>query len=122
MRYIKSNSSIPVPTIHAHESRNTIPGLGSGYIMMEFIPGNQVDSCPGALSSEDETQVYQQLALITCELSRLRFRQIGPIYQTSSGEFHIGPFVTEQGKGFGPFDTAVDFSNSKLMAFVIDTA
>lgn len=114
MRYIKSNSSIPVPTIYAHESQNTTPGLGSGYIMMEFTPGNEIDDSPGSLSDEDATQVYLQLALIVRKLSRLRFRQIGPIYETTSGEFYVGPFVDEQGEPFGPFDTSVDFFKFKV--------
>ena len=114
MRYIKSNSSILVPTIHAHESRNNVPGLGSGYIMMEFIPGIEVDSSPGALSDEDEIQVYEQLARVTSELSQLRFHQIGPLYQAISGEFYVGPFVTEQGQSFGPFDTSVEFFKFKV--------
>lgn len=114
MRYIGSNSSIPVPTIHAYASQNTIPGLGSGYLLMDFIQGTEVDSSPDGLSNEDEIQVYDQLALVAWKLSRLRFPQIGPIYQNSSGDFHVGPFVNEQGKSFGPFDTSVEFFKFKV--------
>jgi aminoglycoside phosphotransferase (APT) family kinase protein len=114
MRYIKSNSSIPVPTIYAHESQNITPGLGSGYIMMEFTPGNEIDCSPGSLSTEDATQVYLQLALVVSKLSRLRLRQIGPIYETPSGEFYVGQFVDKQGESFGPFTTAVDFFKFKV--------
>jgi aminoglycoside phosphotransferase (APT) family kinase protein len=115
MRYIKANSSIPVPTIYAHESQNTTPGLGSGYIMMEFTPGNEIDGSPDSLSVEDETQVYLQLALVVSKLWQLRFRQIGPIYETPSGEFYVGPFVDEQGESFGPFHASVDFFKFKVV-------
>jgi len=114
MQYIKSNSSIPVPTIHAYDSRNTVPGLGSGYIMMDFIPGIEVDCSPGTLCDENEIQVYEQLAQVTWELSRPRFHQIGPLYQSIQGDFYIGPFVNEQGNSFGPFDTAVEFFKFKV--------
>jgi hypothetical protein len=117
MRYVKANSSIPIPTVYAHASQVTTPGLGTGYIVMEYMSGYEVDlddDDPDIKTAEDQRQIYQELARITNQLWRLRFNKIGPIYENESGEFYIGPFVDEQGKASGPFDTAVDFFKSKI--------
>jgi len=109
MRYIKCNSTIPVPTIYAYKSRDVSPGLGTGYIMMEFLYGQEVDMSPSSLSSSEETQVYHQLANVVRKLSQLRFPKIGRIFETSEGVFDIGPFVDRQGVSHGPFDTSAEY-------------
>jgi aminoglycoside phosphotransferase (APT) family kinase protein len=113
MRYIKHNSSIPVPSIYAHETQNSTPGLGAGYIIMELVYGEEVDLTPNALTPDEESQVYGQLADITWKLSQLRFPKIGRIYEDSEGNFNVGPFVDQQGVSHGPFDTSVEFFKYK---------
>ena len=113
MRYIKHNSSIPVPSIYAHESQNSTPGLGAGYIVMEVVQGLEVDLTPNALSPDEESQIYGQLAEVTWKLSQLRFPKIGRIYEASEGKFFVGPFVDRQGVSHGPFDTSIDFFKCK---------
>jgi hypothetical protein len=118
MQYVKSKSSIPVPTVYAFDDENTSPGLGAGWIMMECMSGFLVDETPGALSMEDEIQVYHQLAQITIQLSNLRFPQIGPIYPDDHGHFRVGEFVDAHGLGYGPFDTAVDYFKHRVEEIV----
>ena len=64
---------------------------------------------PSSLSSEEEIQVYRQLADVVRKLSQLRFPKIGRIYETSEGVFDIGPFVDRQGVPHGPFDTSSEY-------------
>lgn len=113
MKHVKRYSSIPVPTIYAHESHNNTPGLGAGYIIMDFVPGEEVDLSPNALSPDEEKQVYGQLAEVTCKLSQLRFPKIGCIYETPEGDFTIGPFLDRLGQTYGPFDSSIDFFKYK---------
>jgi aminoglycoside phosphotransferase (APT) family kinase protein len=114
MKYVQRHSSIPVPTIYTHQSHNETPGLGAGYIIMDFVSGEEVDLTLNALSAEEESQVYGQLAEITCMLSQLRFTKIGCIYETSEGDFTIGPFIDRLGKAHGPFDNSIDFFKYKV--------
>jgi aminoglycoside phosphotransferase (APT) family kinase protein len=61
MRFVKAHSSIPVPTVYAHAGQVTTPGLGTGYIVMEYMPGYEVDpddDDPDIKTTEDEFQVY----------------------------------------------------------------
>jgi aminoglycoside phosphotransferase (APT) family kinase protein len=109
MHYVKGSSSIPVPEIYAHESRNSTPGLGAGYIIMEEMHGQEVDMTPNALSPTEETEVYLQVAQVSWQLSQLRLSKIGRIYESAGGDFSVGPFVDEQGVSHGPFDSSVDF-------------
>jgi len=109
MRYIKRFSSIPVPTVFAHAAEDPGSGLGAGYILMEFLDGEEVDQRPNALSPTQENEVYKQLAEITCHLARIRFPTIGRLYEDSHGDFIVGPFVDKNGMSYGPFETAVEF-------------
>ena len=76
---------------------------------MEVVQGEEVDLTPNALSPDEESQIYGQLADVTWKLSQLRFPKIGRIYETSEGNFYVGPFVDRKGVSHGPFDTSVDF-------------
>jgi hypothetical protein len=118
MQYVKSKSSIPVPTVYAFNDENTSPGLGARWIMMECMSGFLVDEAPGALSVEDEIQVYHQLAQITTQLSNLRLPQIGPIYADDHGHFRVGESVDAHGLGYGPFDNAVDYFKHRVEEIV----
>ena len=86
---------------------------------MEHVQGFEADGTPLNSTAKDELQVYEQLAQVTTQLWRLRFPKIGPMYQKASGQSYFCPFVDEQGNSFGPFDTAVELSNSKWMAFFV---
>jgi len=118
MQYVRSKSSIPVPRVYAFDDENTSPGLGAGWIMMECMSGFLVDETPGALSMEDEIQVYHQLAQITTQLSNLRFPQIGLICPDDAGHFRVGEFVDAQGLGYGPFDTSVHYFKHRVEEIV----
>jgi hypothetical protein len=72
MHYVKGSSSIPVPEIYAHESRNSTLGLGAGFIIMEEMHGQEVDMTPSVLSPTEETEVYLQVAQVTWWLSLMK--------------------------------------------------
>jgi hypothetical protein len=77
--------------------------------MMEVLHGQEVDMTPSSLSSEEEIQVYHQLADVVQKLSQLRFPKIGRVDETSEGVFDIGPFVDRQGVSHGPFGTSTEY-------------
>ena len=109
MRYVKQQiHSFPIPTIFAFESNPIISSIDYAYILMEAMSGTEVGQS-GILDSDDESAVYDQLAVITWQLSTLCLPLIGRLYQSEDSKFYVGPFVDAQGKSHGPFSTSVEF-------------
>lgn len=104
MRYVKRNTTIPVPSIHAYESDSTATKFGSAFILMDGVPGVHAK-----IRDIPNHQKYCQMADVAMLLAGLRFPKIGPIYQTLTGDFTVGSFVKHDGTEYGPFSTAVEY-------------
>ena len=104
MRYVQRNTTIPVPTIHAYESDSTATKISSAFIFMDGISGVHA-----RMRDIPNPQKYFQMADVAMQLAGLRFPKIGRIYQMSTGDFTVGPFVKRDGMEYGPFSTAVEY-------------
>lgn len=94
MSYISNHTSIPIPLVHHHGSRNECPGNLGPFIIMEWIEneGDLVDilNSPGLSESDtpvlnpdiDEMtleNVYSEVADVLLQLSRCEFEVIGSL-------------------------------------------
>src|SRR5947207_13915622 len=98
MVYVKLNTLIPVPNIHAYESYSAATKIGSAFIFMDGI-----SRVHARTQDIPDPQKYFQMADVAVQLASLRFPQIGRIYQTSDGDYTVGPSVDRDGTEHEPF-------------------
>jgi len=70
MRYVQSNTSLPVPTIletHLDGERDA-----RGWILMTKLPGQQLGRCWAAMDAASRAETIRQLKLYLDELHRIR--------------------------------------------------
>ena len=105
MRYLKSNSTLPIPDVYAYESDRAKSDLAAAYMFIEPIAGIADDE---PVSSIDDVKVQRHVAYVMTELSRHTFPTIGWLRETADGVVP-GPMVDDAGNEYGPFDTSLDF-------------
>jgi aminoglycoside phosphotransferase (APT) family kinase protein len=96
MRFVRKNTSIPVPDVVAHEASND-NDLRFEWILMQFMPGVELEKHWRQLSMQQKEDMTKKLAQYQAELfSRddARFRSIGNIYQSNSDSQDIGSIVS----------------------------
>ncbi|KFY81725.1 hypothetical protein V500_11144 [Pseudogymnoascus sp. VKM F-4518 (FW-2643)] len=102
MKYIKENSSIPIPNIFDYSSTK-LNSVGIPYILMSKAPGTQLQNFrwdPHLLEKgvfpqrqhlgpTQKEKIMQQLGRIVSQLSNLRFNKLGSLFQ-EAGEYRVG--------------------------------
>ena len=111
MKYVKNNTTIPVPVIFAFSS-TPHPDVGCRFILMESLPG-----VPGTgrfkefVPDEYKQKTFRQFVDIKLQLSQCRFPRIGRlredanVYKIES----FRPFGCLYSDPCGPFDTSIDY-------------
>jgi hypothetical protein len=114
MRYISSNTTIPVPMVYGHDSRHSNP-VGLPYILMQAMPGKRLwgGGRTDFIPDQHKGKVYHQVADIITQLYQHPFDKIGMLCfktQTTS-DVKVGPIfdVAQRIKPYGPFSTAIHF-------------
>ncbi|CRG89677.1 hypothetical protein PISL3812_06716 [Talaromyces islandicus] len=99
MKYLKRNSSIPVPEVYAYEVQSALDNkVHATYILMERLPGHALPTLERmTLEISDEEiaavkKVHTQLADIILELVSLKFDKIGCLREDSKGKFFVGAY------------------------------
>jgi hypothetical protein len=105
MRYLKTNSELPLPDVYGYESDRVNSEIGAAYMFLEPLPGTANDD---KVSAEEESIVQHHVAYVTTELSRHTFPTIGWLKETDDGIIP-GPMLDYAGQEYGPFHTSVDF-------------
>jgi isoamyl acetate esterase len=77
MRYVGTETSIPLPRIHGHELGNRNQ-LGAPYMLMDRVLGKFIRPLPST-PNDEVPHIYGQVADIVLALSRLTFPKIGLI-------------------------------------------
>ncbi|KAI2621594.1 kinase-like domain-containing protein [Hypoxylon sp. NC1633] len=117
MRLIAQSTTIPVPQVYSLDTTDENE-IGAPYICMSFIPGRTVSSIwfedPDSMSREDmRLKILGNLSGIMAQLSQLRFKKLGSLFDDPSGSTLIGPCYdwheneegTMQVESSGPFDS-----------------
>ncbi|KAF2496589.1 hypothetical protein BU16DRAFT_571698 [Lophium mytilinum] len=115
MKFLRSKTSIPVPTVHGYSVDATID-IGAPYILMDYIHGTvatelrDVKECaayPSFGTQAQDRKFMQQIADIHVQLSQVTFDQVGGLYyDESTDEFSVGP---ELETGRGPWQLSTDY-------------
>jgi len=112
MLYIKTNSTIPVPTVYDFASKRD-PVIGCRFILMEALAGQPgTERLRDFIPLEHRVKTYTQLADVKLQLSQLRFSKIGRLTGTGFGEenlqFSIDAFVPHgclDSRTSGPYES-----------------
>ncbi|RFU31554.1 hypothetical protein B7463_g4775, partial [Scytalidium lignicola] len=79
MKYIASNTTIPIPNIHGYGFRQTHPS-GLTFMLISYLPGNTLSDIDlTILDSHTRSHIYSQLADIFIQLRRCEFPHIGSL-------------------------------------------
>jgi len=109
MRYVRENTSIPVPNVYDYKTNHTATDIGACYMFMDAFSGRQRDQFGEDITESELTMLFRQIADSAVQLASLDFPKIGRLYTTDGGRYEIGPFVNEDGTTYGPFYHAVEY-------------
>ncbi|KKZ64274.1 hypothetical protein EMCG_09736 [[Emmonsia] crescens] len=124
LKYIGSNSSIPVPEVFAY-SCSKENDIGVPYILMSKAPGCPLQLHWTHMSSDDKAKILRQLGSITWQLCQLKFDRIGSLFEGAHGPaiktcLTRGLLMHERhtlALTRGPFTSAIDFYRVLISAF-----
>jgi aminoglycoside phosphotransferase (APT) family kinase protein len=105
MRYVQSNTSLPVPTVletHLNGERGA-----DGWILMTRLPGQQLDRCWSAMHAASRAETIRQLKLCLDELHRIRPPAPAWIGSCSRGPAYDHRFDYQT--TYGPFSSVGEF-------------
>lgn len=93
--YIKRHTTIPVPTVFAHDSSSDNE-LGFEWILMEKVPGKPLRDIWSSLSDNSKVVITREIANYILQMRKnCVFDKIGGLYRDVNGEFTIGSIVTQ---------------------------
>ncbi|KAJ7490835.1 kinase-like domain-containing protein [Mycena latifolia] len=118
LRYVKKNTTIPVPEVYHAVSTADNP-VGARYMLMQRIPGQLLISHWMQFSAEERRKVVAQLADFQAQLLQLEFPTIGCLVDENGTVGPLGlsctyPFALRNSTDRGPFSSSRDF----LLAYV----
>jgi hypothetical protein len=87
LRLIASRTTIRVPRVHrSFQLTDDTQYFGtSGYIVMDFLPGQPLDECWNALSGETQGKIAAQVAAMIQEMQAIEHLKPAPLV-----EDHVG--------------------------------
>ncbi|KAH6898127.1 kinase-like domain-containing protein [Thelonectria olida] len=107
IRYIKQNTTIPVPEIYS-EHLDPDHEVGAALVLMERLPGKHLYRTWYDMSLERKKHVLSQVASVIIQLSSLKFDKIGSLHEGG-----LGPAVKPSSHSpQGPFDSTHDYLQS----------
>ncbi|TQN65884.1 Altered inheritance of mitochondria protein 9 [Colletotrichum shisoi] len=102
MRYLKENTSIPIPHLYSASSQTStsLSPFGLPFMLMDFVEGHNLRDfltklpAPGKDAEADamRSTVYEQLASFYLQFNRLHFKEIGSVAQDpdpASGQWKV---------------------------------
>jgi aminoglycoside phosphotransferase (APT) family kinase protein len=101
--YIRKNTQIPVPKILCYD--NSYKEFEFGWILMEKIDGDNLESLWINMSNENKNYIILQITDILNQLQSIKFDKIGSLYNHG-----IGPYFENKR---GPFKTSKEFLEDK---------
>jgi hypothetical protein len=102
-KWVKANTSIPVPTIHGFDADGTAEWNATGRpcIIMDKAYGMTVsESQWRRFSEKNMRKVLTQIAQIVVELSTHHFDRIGSLFEDEEGHVSVGPMLAESMNGW----------------------
>ena len=95
MRWVQKNTSIPIPTVLAHEATNN-NDLQFEWILMEYMPGTVLERSWRKMSLSAKEDLAKKLAKFQSELfsDKLRFQSIGNLFEETAESYRIGSIVS----------------------------
>ncbi|KJZ68785.1 hypothetical protein HIM_11829 [Hirsutella minnesotensis 3608] len=110
MGYIESNTTIRIPHIHAYGEDDTlVQGASTPFMIMEFIPGRQLDIDTWMHTTESQRKnLYIDLINVLGQLRKLEFSAAGSLMPNPIDEANpiLGPFLSITDNGVeGSFAT-----------------
>jgi isoamyl acetate esterase len=108
MRYVRENSTIPVPEIYAFDTTSANPAK-LPYILMECIHGWRTPPKLQDLPDDIVRKILDQLANVLLQLSLLQFPKIGYIHYDTDGRYCIDAMLDRRGKRIGPMSSALEY-------------
>ncbi|TLD34481.1 Protein kinase-like domain protein [Venturia nashicola] len=110
LKYLKINTSLPVPSIFAHQTSMESNPVKMPYVLMQCIQGNMLYDLggPGVLTEEQKEKVRSSIASIQCQMSTIRLEKIGSLILGPGDTIEIGPLPASFGFQ-GPFSSPIDY-------------
>ncbi|KAK0186891.1 hypothetical protein F5146DRAFT_936547, partial [Armillaria mellea] len=94
LRYLKKQTSMPVPNVFAYDP--DIDGeVGGAWMTMEIVDDEDASSIWETLSNEQKHKLCLAIGDQYSNILSLRFDAIGSMYE-SEGQIFIGPMVTTE--------------------------
>ncbi|KAK4221287.1 kinase-like domain-containing protein [Podospora fimiseda] len=91
LRWLRENTSIPVPEVYAFDDSNSNE-IGFEYILMEFMEGKPAHERWWTMEMEEKIGLTKQVAGFQAELLKTKFRGIGSLMNEE--EKRLGLFVS----------------------------
>jgi aminoglycoside phosphotransferase (APT) family kinase protein len=107
MRYVKENSSIPIPKVYGHDTSFTNP-LGHPYMFLEMVIGTASMWATMSCTFDQRLKLIRNMANIINELATLTFPTIGQLRCINDG-IEVGRLVTRRGEIVEAFSTSASY-------------
>jgi aminoglycoside phosphotransferase (APT) family kinase protein len=119
MRYVRENSSIPVPDVYGYDTSFTNP-LGHPYMFLEMVVGTAAMWATMSCTLDQRHKLIRNMASIVHELGTLTFPAIGQLRcsATGPGKVAVGQLVSRRGEIVGPFSTSTEYYHSRARLIV----
>lgn len=126
LKYLKHNSTIPVPTVLTYENNAELSLIGVEYILMPRIKGRPLSSEIERLYKNKASyrKVLDQLAVAIAELKKHEFPHIGNFFTSDkTSELHVGGIVDFSGyKIEYPCDYYSEYAKHALNYYINEMA
>ena len=116
IRLVSSETSIPVPQIHAHNFQKN--PFGAPYMLMDEVVGQFIRQFPST-PIQDIPHVYSQVAEIVLALAQVTFTKIGMLLENTAACNQVVDKCLFHDRTVGPaFSTATEYYTSRFRRFL----
>lgn len=86
IKFFAEMTSIPVPKVHnfGTHAPDLVPRLELPFILMDFLPGENLRNVMLGMTDEKRDKIYEQVASFYLQFYNLRFSAIGSVYKDIS--------------------------------------
>ncbi|KAJ7769081.1 hypothetical protein DFH07DRAFT_806828 [Mycena maculata] len=103
MRYLKANTSIPIPNIYFYDE-DSDGEVGGPWMLMEYVEGEALPYSWETMNREQKHSICQSIAEYWNQLLSLRFDALGSLCIDQSGEITVGPLSMMCSISAGAYD------------------
>ncbi|TFK30046.1 hypothetical protein FA15DRAFT_663374 [Coprinopsis marcescibilis] len=96
MEYVAANSTIPLPRIIAYSTEKDGGGVGSPFIIMTKVEGEQLVTHFDDMDDTQREAILRQVIDITLQFSKLRFDKIGALFKgdgVTKPAYYVAPLA-----------------------------